>query len=802
MIAAILQDIRYAVRMLLKKPGFTAVAVVTLALGIGANTAIFTLVNSVLLRPLPYPDPERLVMIWGAHPQIGREAASLPDFVDWRQQSRSFEYMAAAARRNFNLSGDAEPTRLLGALVTREFFAVLGIQPILGRTFMAEEDRPGGARVVILSEPLWRRRFDADENAVGRSLRLNGESYTIVGVAPARLKLPTDTELWVPLARDPAQSGRRNDFLAVVARLKPGANITQAQAELRAIMARLERAYPNTNAGWSADVIPLHEQIVADIRLVLLVLTGAVGFVLLIACANVANLLLSRAAARQREIAVRTALGAPRSRLVRQLLTESVLLAIVGGAAGLLLAYWSIEFLVQLQPQKLPRLAEIDLDSRVLGFALLSSVVTGLIFGLAPAFQISRSAAAESLKEGAHRATSGLARSYLRSSLVVAEVALSLVLLVGAGLMIRSLYSLLDLDLGFDRDNLLTVQIPLPQSSYPENQQVFAFQDRLLERVRALPGVTEATLVSPLPLSGGSIMWSFAIEGRSLPPPEQVQDASVLIVGDQYVETMKIPLLQGRSFRATDREKVPGALINQTFARRYFQMENPLGHRLTFGDPQNPQARWLTIVGIVADVKHQTVEEQIYPTVYVPNRGQDSNMALVVRTKSEPLNLAAAVRTEVRSLDKDLPVYAVRTMEQVLASALEQRRFSVLVLTIFAMVALALSAIGIYGVVAYSVTQRTHEIGIRMSLGARPLDVLKMVLEHGMKLGFAGVLLGLLGALALTGVLSKLLFGISTTDPITFLSISLLPIAVALLASYLPARRATKVDPIVALRYE
>ncbi|MGH8629557.1 MAG: ABC transporter permease, partial [Burkholderiales bacterium] len=670
------QDLKYGARQLLRSPGFTVVAVLTLALGIGANTSIFSVVNGVLLRPLAYDDPDRIIVVWGKHPQIGREAASLPDFVDWRAQNSSFESMAGAARRFLTLTGGDEPERLLATLVTGDFFEVLRVRPILGRGFLPEEDRPGAGRVVLMGHGLWQRRFGSDPNIVGRTLTLNGELYTVVGVAPPHLQLLSSTELWAPLARDPAPAERRNDFLFVAGRLKPGVTLEQARADMVAITARLEQQYPTTNTGWSADLVPLHEQIVGGVRTSLLVLLGAVGFVLLIACVNVANLMLARAGTRGREIAIRTALGAGRLRLVRQLLTESLLLAVLGGGVGLLLAVWGVAALASVSVPGIPRLGDVQVDATVLGFVALLSVLTGILFGLVPALQAARPDVNASLKEGGRGDAGSLGRHRFRSALVVAEVALSLVLLIGAGLMIRSIHRLANLQTNFNRDHLLTLQLTLPQKRYPGAAELGVFYQQLLERVRALPGVSSATTLTPLPLTGGGNFWSFSVAGRPAPPPGEVQDASIVFVGEQTVETLQIPLLQGRLYsEAEARNAEPVALINQSLAKRYFSEGGAVGQRITFGDPQAPGAQWLTIIGVVGDIRQEPGKREVYPEVFTLS--PQPTMALVLRTAlDDPLSLAPSVRSAVRELDRDLPVSNVRTMDEVLARVLAPRRYS------------------------------------------------------------------------------------------------------------------------------
>src|SRR5262245_60636428 len=794
------QDLRYGARMLLKQPGFTVVAVITLALGIGANTAIFSVVNAVLLRPLPCEDPDRLVVFWTA-PQQGRtEACSLPDFADWREQSRSFERMAAFTDRAFNLTGVGEAERLNGQVITSDLFPALSIPLAFGRNFLPEEDRPGVSGVVILSYGLWQRRFGSNPDVVGHSVTIDGRDHTVVGIAAPDLWVFRDVDLWVPLAMDPAQAGRRSDFLFVVGRMKPGVSLDQARAEMNAISALLEQQYPQTNSGWRAVLVPLHEEFVGNSRDMLLVLLAAVGFVLLIACANVANLLLARAATRGREIAIRAAVGAGRGRLVRQLLTECILLALMGGAVGVILAILGIDALVGFGANIIPRSSEIGVDARVLGFTVLLSTAAGALFGLAPALQVSRLKLNDALKEGDRSGTSSGGRR-LRPALVVSELSLCLILLIGVSLMVRSLYRLLNLDAGFNRENLLTMQISLPRMKYGSDQQVAAFYQRLIEGVRGALGVVSATAVSPLPLSGMGSILAFGIAGRQAGAPGAGGDANVLTVGDRYIETMGIPLLLGRPLTEQDGQGGPkAALINQTFARRYFDGQNPIGHQVTFDGPQTTSASWITIVGVVADTKHYVRETEVYPAIYVARSVH--SMALVARARDNPLSLVSAVRAEVRKLDRDLPVHDIQTMDHALRARLGPERFAAFLQIIFAAVALSLAAVGLYGVMSYAVSQRTREIGIRMALGARRSDVMMMVIGQGMKLAGAGILIGLGGALALTRFMETMVFGVSATDPLTYVTIVALLTVVALLACWIPARRATKVDPLLALRYE
>jgi putative ABC transport system permease protein len=785
------QDIKYGARMLWQNRTVTLIAVLALALGIGANTTIFTVVNAVLLRPLPYPDPDTLVMVWGTHPQIGREEMSPPDFVDVREQQQSFSRLAGGLLRTFNLTGDGEPEQMIGAMATADLFSVLGLEPLAGRSFTADEDRPGGPNVVVLGYGNWQRRFGGSADVLGRVISLNGEPYEIVGVAPPALVFPTDAELYVPLALDATGFSRRANSLAVLGRLKPGVTLAQARADLHGIMERLEQEYPQSNTGWRAEPVRLHEQLVGDVRTPLLVLLGAVGFVLLIACANVANLLLARASSRQREMAIRSALGAGRWRLARLLLTESVVLAVLAGGAGLLLAAWGTELLVGAAPAQIPRLAGVGMDPTVLLFTLLLSVATGLVFGAVPAISGSRINLADALRAGGRGTTGG--RHRLRKLLVVSEVALSLVLLAGAGLLIRSLYGLLYSDPGFDSSNLLTMRVVLPRSQYPTPAHWSEFHQQAAARMHALPGVVSTTTVTPMPLSGGVRYSSFAVEGRPPVDPGTVQDASTLFVGEGFLQTLRIPLLAGRGFDDFDRG-ARSVLINQTMARRYFAGEEPVGRRLTFGNPADPETDWWTIVGVVADMRHEPVESSVYPAIYrfQPTLGTN----LVVRTEGRPLALVGPVRGVFRSLDPELPITSVRTMEEALAAALGDRRFAMWLLAIFAGLALLLASIGIYGVMSYSVTERTQEIGIRLALGADRGGILRLVIGQGMALAAVGLVLGIGAGLA------GMLHGVSPSDPLIYISVAGLLAAVALAACWLPARRATRVDPVVALRHE
>ncbi|HXI23961.1 MAG TPA: ABC transporter permease [Pyrinomonadaceae bacterium] len=801
----ILKDTRYGIRSLAKHPGFTAIALITLALGIGANTAIFSVVNAVLLKPLPFDEPERIVWLWDTQPQLATAPTSLPDFLGWKDQNRSFAHLAAYQGGSmFVDAGDGATDTPVG-LVTPDLFSVFQVSPILGRTFTEEETLPGRFRVAVLSHSMWQNRFGSDSNVLSRTVQLNGAAYTIIGVMPAGFSYPDRAELWRPLPIDPAKLDPGPHYLKVVGRLKPGVTLSQAQADMSVIAARLSQQYKEKNAGHGVKLEPLSNVVVGDIGLALYVLLGAVGFVLLIACANLANLTLARVGARQKEIALRTALGASRLRIVRQLLIESVMLAIGGGVVGLLLAFWAVRWVVSLSADTIPRAREISIDPRVAWFTLLVSVVTGVLFGLAPALQVSRPDLTDALKESG-RSTAGIRTNRLRNALVVSEVALSLVLLVGAGLMIRSFAKLNEVDPGFKPGQVLTLGVAFLRVKYPEDDQVAQVFSQILERAAATPGVLSAGAISDLPLTGSNISDSFTIEGRPPIAKEAEPSTEYHIVTPRYFESMGIPLLSGRDIAPTDKRQSPNVVvINDVFARRHFAGENPLGHRLKLqGQERDP----LLIVGVVSNVRNLALDEQPTPEVYAPFL-QDPlfptyqrSMTMVVRSNSDPGAISGPLRAAVSSVDKSLPVYALKPLTEHLRDSLARRRFNLILLSIFSCVALALAAIGIYGVINYSVNQRTHEMGIRMALGAKPRDVLRLVVRQAMILALAGVGIGLLASLALTRLMKGLLFSVSVTDPITLAVISLLMTLIALLACLIPARRATKVDPMVALRYE
>jgi putative ABC transport system permease protein len=801
--------------MLLKRPGFTAVAVVTLALGIGANTAIFSVVNAVLLRPLPFKNPGQLVWIWSTRTDRDKAFFSIPNFTDTRDENQTLEELAAYANWGANLTEGGEAERLQGVRLTPNALQMLGVEAALGRTLLPDDGATGAGRVVVLSHGLWQRRFGADSSLIGRAITLNGEAYTVVGVLPQSFMLPgAEVEMASPLvvSTDPRRTERGSNFLRVFGRTRPGVTTAQAQADLAAVTERLRQQHAEENAKLTAPkVVALHDELVGGYRKALWLVLGAVGLVLLIACSNLANLLLARSTARHKEIAIRTALGASRLRLVRQLLTESMLLALMGGALGLFLASWGVDALLALSPQDLPRVHEVAIDARMLGFTLGVSLLAGFGFGLIPALQASRVDLNEELKGEARGLTGGAGHNRTRGVLVVSEIALSLVLLISAGLLVKSFFLLQRVTPGFNTGNLLLVRLSLPQARYQKRETVADFYQKLTQRVESLPGVQAVGVASVLPLSGMNARADFTIVGRALASAQDAPGAQNRWVSPGYFRMMSIPLLKGREFTAQDAaQSLAVVVIDEALARRYWPNQNPLGARLRIDDGGAEPPREVEIVGVVGDVKHVGLEDEPTPTVYAPvyqiPQGNVSslinNMSLVVRTAGDPLALQSAVRREVQAVDRDVPASGARTMEQFLSASVAPRRFSLLLLGIFAGAALLLAAMGIYAVISYSVAQRTHEIGIRMALGAGRRDVLKMILGGGLKLILTGLAVGVSGAFALTRLMSSLLFGVSAVDPATFVIISALLSGVALLACYIPARRAMNVDPMEALRYE
>ncbi len=796
---AFLQDLRYGLRMVFKYPGFTLAAVLTLTLGIGANTAIFSVVNAVLLRPLPYPQPERLVTLGSNE--------SLPDLEDITAQSQSFEAVGGAVMQPQDFTGEAEPLQVQAALVNADLFKVLGGDAALGRVISAEEDRYGGERVVVLSHGFWLRHFGGEQTVVGRQIPLSGNNYTVIGVMRPDFTMPRENpDVWVALrvANPVAAPIRGVHFLRTYLRLKPGVSLAQAQTEVEGINNWLAQQYPDENKERVRKLTPLHERITGEVRPALLILFGAVGLVLLVACANFSSLLLARSAARQQELAIRAALGAVRGRLVRQVLTESLLLALLGGVGGLVLTMWGVDLLVALKPDDLPLAAHISIDRWVLAFTFGVSVLTGVVFGLVPALSSSRLDMNEVLKEGGRGAAGGRLRQRVRSVLVVSEVALALMLLIGAGLLIKGFWRLRSVDPGFTPENLLTMRLELPETRYKEIPAQTQFREGLLERLNALPGV-EAAMVSELPMSGDQLTHNFIIDGR---PPLEVGSEPELdtrTVAGNYFRTMNIPVKEGRDLTPQDRADVPlVGVVNESFVRQYFQGESPIGKRIRWARMEQPQ--WMTIVGVVGDVKHfglnQPEEPAFYSSYFQLQQPWKRWMYLVVRSQGDLNSLANRVKSEVWAVDKLLPVTRVKPMTEVMSASIAGQRFNLTLMSVFAITALLLSAVGIYGVIAFSVTQRSHEIGVRIALGAQTGDVLRLIVGQGLKLVLIGIGLGLLGAFAITRLMQSLLFGVSATDPATFAALAALLAGVALLASYVPARRATRVDPMVSLRYE
>jgi predicted permease len=806
---SILQDLRYSLRMLANRPGFTVIAVLALALGIGANSAIFSVVNTVLLRPLPYANPEKLALVWTYFgPDLPQNWVSGPELADMRERSTMIEDFAALTYPSVSLTGSGEPEQVQGAAVTANFFPTLGVQPVQGRSFTEAEDRPGGDRVVVLSHGFWKRRFAENLDIINQTISLEGQNATVIGVMPEGFGIlppdaqsPRNIEIWVPMATDFRQLNRGNHGMRVIARIRPEYTLAQAQEEMKQISADLDNEF--YKFGFGINIVPLHGHVVKTVRPMLWVLLGAVGFVLLIACTNVANLLLARAVAREKEIAIRTALGAGRWRLIRQLLTESIVLAVASGAIGLLLAYLGLKALVAAAPDNVPRLNEMSIDARVLVFTIGVSMLTGIVFGLVPAFQASKPDLNETLKEGGRGSTGGARGRMIRSVLVVAEVAFALVLLTGAGLMIRSFLLLQEVKPGFNPDHLLTLRLRLPQTKYSDAAQLTPFYQRLIERVRALPGVKTVGTVSHLPLSGAYQSGTITVEQPSASIDNASFECDRRITSPDYFEAMGIEVMNGRAFNDHDAQGGQMVcIIDETFARRFWPNEDPLGKRAKIGGAQSTNP-WLTIVGVVAHVKHYGLNAQGREFIYFPyQQAPARQMFLAVRTEGDPSNLIGAVRNEIAAIDPDQPIADIRNMEQIVYGSVAQPRFNMLMLGIFAAVALILAAVGVYGVMNYSVAQQTHEIGIRMALGAQQSHILSMVIRQGFLLVGMGVAIGLLGAFFVTQFMSSLLYGVKAMDPTTFGGVAVILALVALTASYIPARRAARVDPMIALRYE
>ena len=821
--ATLWQDIRYGVRMLMKTKSVTVIVIIALALGIGANTAIFSVVNAVLLRPFPYEDAHNLLFLNEKSAVLDEMSISYPNFQDWKAQNRVFESIAVYNRQSYNLTGTGEAERIVTGQMSADMFSILRVRPAYGRVFTNDEDKPGATPVVVLSYGLWQRRFGGDTKVLNQPITLNGKSYIVIGVMPASYLFPNRAEMWVPVGQvsdSPGWENRGNHpGLYGVARLKPGMTQEQAQADMDLIAANLEKQYPDNNAGNRVRIRTFMEAFVSDAQRPLWVIFGAVGFVLLIACANIANLLLARATARRKEMAIRSAMGAGRWRIARQLLTESVILSLVGGIVGLVLAKFGVDFIMKISPTAIPRAREVGLDWTVLGFTIALSFVTGILFGLVPALQAGEVDVNETLKETG-RGTSG--RHWLRSSLVVVEVATTLVLLIGAGLMIRSFYKLQQVNPGFSYDNLTSFSVSLPQKKYAATDQTESFYTHLLENIGTLPGVETTAAASGLPLGNNGWQTGFTIVGQPPPPPSDTPLMEACLVTPDYFKAMQIPILRGRVFTDRDNrahvtkeflDKLPEGLrnaaglqyivIDEQFAKRHWPNEDPLGKRIKLGG-SGPEILALEVIGVVGRVKMESLStddnrvQGYFPFLQMPQ----NSMTVIVKGTSDPNQLLSSIRQAVRSIDPDQPIYSPRTMGEIRADSVAPERLNLTLLAIFAGIALVLAVVGIYGVMSYSVTQRTHEIGIRMAIGAQQRDVFKMILGHGMKLALIGVGIGLAGAFLLTRLMASMLFGVEPTDATTFASIAVLLTGVALLACYLPGRRATKVEPTVSLRYE
>jgi putative ABC transport system permease protein len=800
----VMRDARYALRMLVRTPGFSLVAILTFAVGIGINTAVFNVVNGVLLRPLPYPDFDRITLVWMDNRRQGikEDIASYPNYIDWKTQSTSYQHMAAFFPLAFSLTGAGEPERLQGVMVTANFFDVMGVQPMMGRLFTPENETPGKDGLVLISHGLWQRRFGGTQDVIGRTISLGGRQHEIIGVMPPTLRFPDKAEFWVPLAPDRDDREARGSFwLPVIGRLKPRIPVAQAQAEMDGIGKRLEEAFP-ANRGYGVYVVPLHRQLVGNIERPLVILLAAVGFVLLIACANLANLMLGRTAARRKELAIRTALGAGRGRLMRQIVTETFVLALLGGAVGVVIAFWVTQLFITIGGDSIPRQDAITMDVRVLGFALLVATVAALLAGLAPAVQASRRKVVDHLREGAREGT-GAASRRTRNVLVAAEIALALVLLTGAGLLIRTLWSMQRVERGFNPRNVAMMTVSASGAAYPRGDEVRTFFARLLERVRALPGVESAAtgtgVLQPLVTNSGV----FSIEGKPLPPPEQLVEYPVESVSPGYFETVGMTLLRGRSFTDADHADAPRVIvINEALARHGWPGEDPIGRRMRAGGERST-APWMTVIGIIKDAHRNDVTREIRPELYTCSlQATSRTQTLLVRTAGDADAIVTAVRREVQAIDPQLPLFGVTTLERELSLTLTQPRFQAVLLATFAAIALLLATIGIYGVTSHAVSQRTQEVGIRMAMGAARRDVLRLILVQHLRPALAGLVLGLIGAFALSRSLESLLFGVRATDPITFTVVGLALLVVAAAACWIPARRATRVDPLVALRTE
>lgn len=798
------RDARHALRMILRAPGFSLIAILTFAVGIGMNTAVFNVVNGVLLRPLPYPDADRITMLWvdNRRQNIAEDIGSYPAYLDWKQQSTSYDDMAGFSPQNFTLVGSGEPERIVGAAVTASFFPVMGLQPVMGRVFTEANETPGQDTPIVISHGLWQRRFGGAADVIGKTITLNNRPREIIGVMPASLQWPQRAELWAPLAPpQQVRESRTSFWLPVIGRLKPGIPVEQAHTEMDGIGDRLEQAYPQTR-GYGINVVSLERQITGNIEQPLLILLAAVGFVLLIACANLANLMLGRTAARHKELAIRTALGAPRGVLIRQIVTEAMVLALIGAVIGIGLAYWATGVFVTLGGASIPRPDAIVLDARVMLFALALAMLSAVLAGLVPALQASRRQVNEHLREGT-RDGAGNARRRTRNTLVAAEVALSLVLLTGAGLLVRTLWTMQQSDRGFTPERVAMMTVSAG-AAYAQPQDVLSFYNRLLDRVRALPGVEQAAsgtgVLQPLVANSGI----FTIEGQPLPPPEERVEYPFESVSPGYFETLGMTIIRGRSFTDADTTETPRvAVINETLANMAWPGQDPIGRRLGPGDDTTPEINWRTVVGVIRDAHRSDLTRTIRPEVYFSTlQGTPRTQVLFVKTAGDPNTIVSAVRQQLRSIDPQMPLFRVTTLEKELAVTLTQPRFQAVLLAVFAMIALLLAAIGIYGVTAHAVGQRTQEVGIRMAMGAERRDVLRMMIVQHLRPALAGLAIGLAGAMALSRFLQSLLFGVGATDPATFSVVSMTLLSVAAVACWIPARRATRVDPVRALRNE